>query len=262
MHTDRIDYFIITTTAIIFLLATLIITLLFLYQKKQLSYQRNLEDIKLDFERNLLKTQVEIQEQTFQHISREIHDNINSSLTLAKLNLSTLNWDDSKKIKNSVETSIRILGAAIGNLSDLSKSMNTEMIRELGLMKAVRVELERVKEVLFLNIDYKIKGEPVFMECDKELVIFRIIQEAFNNIVKHANASQVWLELNYTDHFLDVLIKDNGEGFVKDDICNKIENGKSGLNNMQTRAKLFGGRVIVESMPNKGTQILVTVPYY
>lgn len=262
MPSDKLRLLITITTALIFLLAVLILTLLFLYQKKRFKYEQNLNSLKLDFEKNLLKTQVEIQEQTFQHISREIHDNVSLSLTLVKLNLNVLDWEDIQRTKDSVHNSIQILSTAIADLSNLSKSMNTEMIRELGLMKAVKNEIERLKALAMLNIDYKVKGDPVFLQCEKELVIFRIIQEAFNNILKHAKASQVWLELNYSDRFLDVLIKDNGKGFLKEDKGNKIENGKAGLNNMKTRARVFGGQVLIESMPQRGTQILVTVPYY
>ena len=96
---SQIIFFIIIPTILIFLLAGLIITILYFYQKRQIIYEKNLNALKLDFEKNILKTQVEIQEQTFQNISREIHDNISLSLTLAKLNLNTINWNENQEIK-------------------------------------------------------------------------------------------------------------------------------------------------------------------
>jgi two-component system, NarL family, sensor kinase len=262
MQTNQeIIFLIIITTAIIFLLATIIIALLYSYKKRQIAYQQNLNSLKLDFEKNLLKIQVEIQEQTFQHISREIHDNINLALTLAKLNLLTLDWNDLSKTRESVDSSAKILGSIITDLNNLSKSIDTELIKEQGLIKTLNNEVAKLKNMAHLQVNYNVDGEAIFMDSEKELVIFRIVQEAFNNVIKHSKATEIWLELKYDTHFLDVLIKDNGVGFNKSEICSGKKELHSGLNNMQTRAKLFGGNFLLESQPQKGTQILVSIPY-
>jgi two-component system, NarL family, sensor kinase len=259
--THEIIFLIIATTAIIFLLAAVIITLLYFYKKRQTTYQHSLNTLKLDFEKNLLKTQVEIQEQTFQHLSREIHDNINLSLTLAKLNLFTLNWNDPEKTRESVNSSINILGSTISDLNNLSKSINTELIKEQGLIKALRTEISRLKSMAHLSVHCEIKGEAIFMDSEKELVIFRIIQEAFNNIIKHSKATEIYLELDYGNQSLNVAIRDNGTGFNKSEIWSNKNEQHAGLKNMQTRARLFGGSFSLESWPEKGTHILVSIPY-
>lgn len=253
---------IITTTAIIFLLATIIVTLLYFYKKRQITYQQRLNALKLDFEKNLLKTQVEIQEQTFQHISREIHDNINHSLTLTKLNLVTLNWNNIRETRECVDSSINILGSTISDLNSLSKSINTELIKEQGLIKALSNEVNRLKSMAHLNVNYAVKGEAIFMDSEKELVIFRIIQEAFNNIIKHSKATEIRLELDYGNQYLNLIVQDNGIGFNKNEIWSNRRAQHAGLKNMQTRAKLFGGSFLLESWPQKGTQILVSIPIH
>jgi len=93
--------FIIITTLFILILIFFIVFILFLYQRRHISYQKGLEILKSDFEKTLLTTQLEIQEQTFQNISREIHDNIGLSLTLAKLNLNTINWNNAGWLHSS-----------------------------------------------------------------------------------------------------------------------------------------------------------------
>jgi two-component system NarL family sensor kinase len=262
MQTSNSIMLLITISAVlILLLASLTITLLYLYQKRHLAYQHQINLLKLDFQKNLLETQIEIQEQTFQDISREIHDNISLSLTLAKLNLNTLDWLDIESTYNSVKSSTVIIGSAITDLSNLSKSMNPEVIRHLGLLKAVKNEVERVQQLAHMNIQYEVIGEPVFMDCEKELVIFRIIQEAFNNVLKHAKAYKVLLHLNYNADTLDILIKDDGIGFIKEQLTVQTDVTHSGINNMKTRAKLFGGNLLIDTQENKGTQILITVPY-
>lgn len=259
---SEIVLLIIVTTAIVFLLATIIVTLLYFYKKRQIAYQQSLDSLRLDFEKNLLKTQVEIQEQTFQHISREIHDNINLSLTLAKLNLVSLDWNNNDKTRQSVHSSIDILGAAIVDLNSLSKSIDTELIKDQGLLKTLEHETKKLKNMAHLKVNYEVKGEPVFMNSEKELVIFRIVQEAFNNVIKHSKATEIWLKLNYDSDTLNVIIRDNGIGFHKKEIDSSKEDQHAGLNNMNTRAKLFGGNFRLESEPKKGTQIFVSIPYH
>ena len=109
-----------------------------------------------------------------------------------------------------------------------------------------------------LKVEYDIKGEPIFLDSEKEIVIFRIIQEAFNNIIKHARASCIWLELDFHNHFLDILIRDDGIGFTRN-YDNEVS--RAGMGNMETRAKLFGGNLVLETLPQQGTQILVSIPY-
>jgi two-component system, NarL family, sensor kinase len=259
-NSDQIITIVIVSTIIILLLAGLIISLLFSYQKRQIDFQKTIYALRLDFEKNILKTQVEIQEQTFQNISREIHDNISLSLTLAKLNLNTLDWSRVEETAQAVNSTVNLIGSAISDLNNLSKCMDPDMIQNMGLMKAISLEVEKLKGFAHLDVAFMVSGEPIFMDSQKELVIFRIIQEAFNNIVKHSQATRVWLQLDYCTNFLDILIRDNGIGFEKD-ACLANSGEKAGLHNMQNRTKVFGGKLKMEAYPKKGTQILVTVPY-
>jgi two-component system, NarL family, sensor kinase len=232
-----------------------------MYQKRLYYFKRNINNMVLDHEKNLLTAQVEIQEQTFQEISKEIHDNISLSLTLAKLNLNTLDWKNATKLSDSISSSVQIIGTAINELSNLSRSMNSEIIKNLGLHKAIRMELDRVEQIAQIQVHFKVEGDPVFMNCQKELVLFRIIQEAFNNIIKHSNATKVKLFFKYNQEHLDVLIDDNGNGFTPSDI-NYSENVHAGLINMKNRAKAFGGTLDLKSSPNSGTQIRIKAPYF
>src|ERR1700754_1036441 len=123
--------FLITTTGIIVLLAFTILTTSYLYQRKHLIYLQNLDAIKLDNEKNFLSVQLEIQESTFQRISREIHDNISLSLTLAKLNLNTIDWTDTSNAELQINSCLEILSQTIVNLNDMSKSLGIETVNQL-----------------------------------------------------------------------------------------------------------------------------------
>jgi len=260
-HYD-IVLFVMVSTIVIFMMGVFIVTILYLYRKKQLAYDRTIEEIKLDYEKNLLHTQLEMQEQTLQHISREIHDNISLSLTLAKLNLNTLDWNDVVRVKSQIDSSVDQISKSISDLSNLSKGLNSELIANQGLLEVLEKETDRIRTLQQFELEFNVSGSPVFMESQKELVIFRIIQEAFNNIIKHAKATSVVLNLIYDTDHVNVLIVDNGNGFsmnAADD--NKLKGSSAGLSNMRKRALLFNGKTIINSTPGAGTKIQVTIPY-
>lgn len=260
-ETNSIVALIIVTTLLALILFSFIVTLLFIYQKKQMAYSKSIEKLNVDFENNLMKTKLEIQEQTFQNISREIHDNIGLSLTLAKLNLNTIQYIDWEKEKEKIKSSVELIGKALTDLSDISKSLNPEIIYNNGLLKALETEIQRINKTGAYKVNFEIKGEPVFLNSFKELVIYRIIQEALNNTIKHSKANNINIILDYTSNFLLLFVIDDGIGFSTEDFSNSNNyNGRSGLNNIQQRSKIISGDCLIESKRNAGTSIKVTVP--
>src|SRR5262245_13132625 len=133
---DDIIIFLLLTTLLVLIMGGFILSILFLYRKNQLNYFKDLERMKYDYEKTLLHTQLEIQEQTLHTISREIHDNINLTLTLAKLQLNTINVNDEKTIRQ-IHSSIEFVSKAIADLSDISRGLNSDVIIEQGLISAL-----------------------------------------------------------------------------------------------------------------------------
>jgi signal transduction histidine kinase len=236
--------------------------MLFFYQKKQTVYQKNMEGLKSDYDKALLKTQLEIKEQIFQAISRDIHDNITLSLTLAKLNLTTIDQINKEKSTIQVNNSIDLISKAIIDLTDISRCMNSEIISEQGLISALKQETEKLKKLNRYIVAFEVSGNPVFMDAQKELFIFRIVQEAFNNILKHAGAKKIILDMNYTQNYLDFSVTDDGVGFTKS-LTQEIKDHPltAGLRNMQKRAELLNGCYLLETFPGKGTTIKISIPF-
>lgn len=247
----------ITTTFLILTLAGFIFTIMIFYRNRQMIFLENLKNAQANYENNLILSQLEIQEQTFQHISREIHDNISLSLTLAKLQLNTFDWNDREKSAMKMESSIQLLGNSINQLSDISKSLNADIIIQQGLLQALEEEMNRIRQADQFELVFEVKGSPVFMDSNKELIIFRIIQEAFNNVIKHAKASVVELQLDYCPEQLQILISDNGRGF---DPERNRNGGNAGLKNMETRAHILKGEMQVFSSAESGTNLIFTIP--
>lgn len=250
--------FLIVVTGIILFLVAFIITITFLYRRRQQQFEKNLAQTKLDHEKAILSTQLEIQEQTFQHISKEIHDNISLTLTLAKLNLNTLDWDNREKATVKVDSSVELLTQSIAQLSDLSKSLDSDFINQHSLLSAVEEELLRIKKTGALDVNYEVTGTPEYIDSQAELITFRIIQEAFNNIIKHAGAQSATLLLHYNRQHLYITIADNGSGFDPEFAGRKQH---AGLKNMESRIKLLGGEMNLNSEPGKGTTLNFKIPF-
>lgn len=254
---------IIVTSIILLLLLSFITAVLFLYQKKNVVYHKELSDVKNNYDKNILQTQLEMQEQTFQDISREIHDNIGLSLTLAKLQLNTIGYNEQNKAPGNVSSSIDLISKAIQDLSDISKSLNSELIKNDGFYNTLKNETDKICRSGKYMIEFIEEGDIVFLSAHKELILYRIAQEALNNILKHACADSIWIKLKYETSYISLLIKDNGKGFDKHEI-EKYRSGKinNGLINIRTRTLMLGGTLTIESAPGKGTSIFVTAPYH
>lgn len=253
---EGIIIFILISTLLIILLIGFVTYIVYRYQQKQNSYNSDIQNLKSAHENEMLQSQVEIQEQTFENISREIHDNIGQKLTLAKLQLNTVNLNDSKNTSERLHDAVSLISEAINDLSDISRSMSSEIILNNGLIKALEFEVAQLNKSSLYRIALVVNGNPVFFDSQKELVLFRIVQEALNNIMKHAAAREIQLSLNYWENNVEMQIQDDGKGFVNGSGALK----GTGIANMKRRAELLNGQCSVFSNPGQGTQIKIEIP--
>ncbi|HMJ48679.1 MAG TPA: ATP-binding protein [Ferruginibacter sp.] len=254
--TEFIILFILISVILILILVVFITLTVYRYQQRQNIYYKDIESLKEVHQNALLQSQLEMQEQTFQNVSREIHDNIGQKLTLAKLHLNTLNFSNTSQTKLQVEGSVTMISEAINDLSDISHSMSSEVILNNGIIKAMEFEAAQLIKSGKYKISLTTTGNPIFMEANTELVLFRIAQEALNNIVKHANASEIDIRLHYDKAMLILAINDNGKGF-----CVEESRFGTGLLNMKKRANVLKGNLSISSTPKICTQIKMEIPY-
>lgn len=256
----EIGVFILVTTGLILLLIGFIILILFLYKRKQANHYRDLEMQKIDYDKKLLATQLEMQEQTLKHISREIHDNISSLLGLARLNLKNIHWQDEADIRHKVSSSAEQLQRATEDLRYLSKTLNGDTIAQFGLLPAIERELEYIGRLKILETGLELEGEPIYLKDEKELIIFRIIQEALNNSIKHAkSATRLLVKLHFTSEHLLIMVCDDGKSWTESDGRDSHKNG-IGLKNMKQRSHMLNGSFHIDHIPLQGTTISITVP--
>jgi signal transduction histidine kinase len=250
-------------TCLFLVLGVLYISFLFFYQKKKFTHQRELVQLKDMYEKEILKSKLEIQEQTFRNLSQEIHDNIGQMLSLVKLNIGTMDIKNPGILQQKIDDSKLIIGKVIKDLRDLSRGLSSDYISDMGLAGAIGYEMEMARKTGVYEANFSLVGSKYKIEPQKELILFRIVQEVLNNILKHAKATRIDVVLEYAEAWVYIRISDDGEGFDPDNLKAQENNGfGSGIKNMRNRAQLIGATFKIESNPGKGTIIFLQLPLH
>ncbi|MET0300925.1 MAG: ATP-binding protein, partial [Flavitalea sp.] len=214
------------------------------------------------YNQELLTTQLEIQESTFKTIGQELHDNIGQVLSVVKLSLAILPLEKEDPVYEGVYNIRQMLNKAIFDLSDLTKSLHSDRIAQIGLTEAIRFELENIKKTGLIQVAYDAPSDEPIADSQKAIFLFRIFQENINNILKHSKATRVDISIEVTPSGVFLMkLHDNGVGF---DVAAKKDSASStsgvGLKSMVNRAKLIGGEISFQSTPGNGTTVAVTLP--
>ena len=199
----------------------------------------------------------EIQQATLNTISQEIHDNVGQLLSLTKMQLNLIEESPEKDI-NLVRDAKDNISKAMTDLRDLAKGMSSDRIKLLGLFDSVVQEASRINKVGRLQVNVVSSGNKREPEHQKQLVLFRVIQECFQNIIKHAQANHILVTFTYQLDSFDVLIKDDGIGFEYHPGSHSSEG--LGLMNIFNRIHLVGEDVTLNSSPGAGTTVYIKVP--
>lgn len=260
-QTSEVYQFIIIGTLLLLAVGIFIVSFLFFYRRRHHRFIKEKSQMQMEFNQELLRTQLEIQEQTLKNISQEIHDNIGQGLTLAKLNLSLMNANEPLGLAGKIEDSKKLVAKAINDLRDIAKGLNSDNIVAIGLVKAVEYELKMIEKTGSYKTSLEVIGEIKKLTPQKELILFRIVQEVLNNIIKHANGKNIVIIADYSDGHLQLHITDDGDGFDSLSI-NKEDAGSYGLGirNMNSRAKLIGAEFFINSAKGNGTEVKLTIP--
>lgn len=255
-------YFIIVIGAVLaLLLVGFIVSILFLYQRRQHRQEQELARMKEEYEREVLRSQLEIQEESFKTIGQELHDNIGQMLSVVKLSLAVLPMDKEHPAFEPIQNSRQVLNKAMTDLADLTKSLHTDRIAQIGLADSIQFELESLRRTGLVEIDFSISGPEQSLDEQKSIFLFRIFQENMNNILKHAKAKRIDVSLEYTDHDFIMRIADDGIGFdVQAKKNSALSTAGVGLKSIFNRAKLIGAVLDMQSEPGKGTTVTIQLP--
>jgi two-component system CheB/CheR fusion protein len=209
----------------------------------------------------LLRRIVSAQELERQRISRDVHDILGQQLTALRLNLESLKerCGEQAEVKDHIEQTQALAKRLDSEVDFMVWELRPAALNELGLVAASEGFLQDWSKHFGINADFHTSGlSSVRLTQEIEINLYRILQEALNNVYKHAEASRADVLLEYRNRFVVLVIEDNGKGFEASEKMN-LESG-IGLISMRERAALIGGTLEIESSPNKGTTIFVRVP--
>jgi len=213
---------------------------------------------------DLLRQVVSAQEQERQRIARELHDGTGQILTGLGLGLAAAETNipqDQDLAVNQVHELRTLNAKALGELRDIISDLRPSVLDDMGLVPAIKSQLTTFEKRTGLPVKMTINGHRQRLAPEIETIIFRITQEALTNVAKHAQASEVQLELNFQPDELCLQVYDNGVGFDPQLVLkDSAPRHAWGLIGMQERVALAGGRCEIQSRPGKGTHIRVTVP--
>jgi len=216
--------------------------------------------MRLAFETELAKSQLEIQEQTLQTVGADLHDNIGQLLSLTSLTLNSVELQDTAKAQQKIEDAIDLTKQSIKEMRLLGKLFQGEQLINLGLEKAIQYQVNWLEKTGQFKVTYTITGtHSATPNPSTDLIIFRIIQEVLNNSIKHASAGCISIHLHYSEAQLQLVITDNGVGFNTHD--RQAAGSGMGLHNIQKRSGMIGGTVSIKSDAGKGTSTEIIIPY-
>ena len=201
------------------------------------------------------------QEEERAKISRELHDGIGQELTALKMNLDILSTFVGKELspenQERWKEATSIAEQALQDIRELSRLLRPRMLDDLGLFPTLRWYIRSFMKRVNIRVDLELAGDEEKLNPEKQTILFRVVQEALNNVAKHSRATSAVVRLQCNDKEAYLQIRDDGVGF--DPNIRSTESG-SGLAGMRDRVMLYKGRFDVYSEPQGGTQLEIFIP--
>ncbi len=221
----------------------------------RIAMEQKLEEERVLKQKEIAEAVIIAQEKEKHDISRELHDNVNQQLTVAMMYIASAekSLDGGSDL---LKQSSNFIFNAIEEIRRLTQNLVTPLIKDFGLIKAIDSILDdvtAVKEIeLFFESDNFIEDD---IQYDFKLSIFRIVQEAMSNVLKHAHAQKCTIELKRDLQYIFLTISDNGIGFN-----GKTQKSGIGIYNITSRVELFNGTILIETIPSGGCTMSIVFP--
>ncbi|HNR19151.1 MAG TPA: sensor histidine kinase [Bacteroidia bacterium] len=203
---------------------------------------------------------IDAEEKERQRIGKDLHDGVGQLLSAARMNVTNLEniflhqpVQQQINFKNAVD----LIDESVKEVRAISHNMMPNMLIKSGLVKAVREFIDKISSTGKLKIELQTIGLDQRLNLNTENILFRVLQEIVNNIIKHARATEVSIQLIRHDNEMVLMVEDNGVGFDAKKI--RMFDG-IGLKNIQSRVEYLNGTVDFDSQPGKGTTVNIQVP--
>ncbi|MDR2237233.1 MAG: histidine kinase [Chryseobacterium sp.] len=223
------------------------------YKQRKREYMNEIEVKNEIHKRELLATQLEIQQATMQQIGRELHDNIGQKLTLVSLYTQQLLYENKvPEVSERIDQVSQIINQSLQDLRSLSKTLTDDNINQKEIVTLIQEEVDNTNAFKRCHITFEHNFNQLDLGFVHKNVLLRITQEFIQNSIKHANCQNIFIRLNTSeDNLWELSLKDDGIGF---DSTRTSSNG-IGLTNMKNRAAIIGADFRFESKENSGTSL-------
>ncbi|MDZ4756727.1 MAG: hypothetical protein SGJ10_01135 [Bacteroidota bacterium] len=244
------------------LLSSFVVYIIILFRTRRKMFIENEKQLKMDFEKSLLESQVEIREELLKYVAMEIHDNLNQTASVIRLQLISLGQNLPENFRSVVNDSKEQMEKLIGDMKALGVTLKSEKL-SLGFIEGLQQVVQRINNIGRLNIELTNDFDYEFdLDVEKQTFLFRISQEIINNVLKHAKATKLEINITNSANLLMLRYNDDGIGFDKmkffSDPANM--NTNHGLKNLSERCKLISADLDIASTLNKGTKIIIKMP--
>ncbi|TPG45361.1 histidine kinase [Flavobacterium pectinovorum] len=236
---------------------TLLITLLvifFYFLKKKNNYLVEKMESELYFQSELIKTRLEIKDQTLSEISKELHDNIGQIVSVGIMQLNMYINSGKAVQQNELNDLKEVLAKSLDEIRILSRIINKDNLLQNNFIEAIKQDLERIKKLKKIQYKYTLSGQIPEITQEHDLFIYRIFQEALHNSLKHSHSDLFEVNITTTETLFSLEFNDFGIGYDP-----LHTNSGIGLNNMKLRAKLIGATLIMKS-DTAGTTVTIEYP--
>jgi signal transduction histidine kinase len=206
-----------------------------------------------------LRSVIDAEETERQRLSREIHDGIGQSLIALKLRMEGLLYCDEKDLKDNINILKDQFDGTVDEIRRISNNLMPSVLEAFGITIALRNLSEETEEHSGIRVHFQCTGDLEMLSTRVKTYIFRIAQEALNNVIKHSGASLVELKLSRKEDFVIFTVKDDGKGFNVD---RSPQDKGNGLHNMRERVALMTGSIDIRSVIHNGTTITIKIPVY
>lgn len=255
---------ILTAGSVLFLvLAGIVVFVLLFYQKRRFQHREQMVVLKNSMEQELLKAQLEAQEAAFRQIAEELHDNVGQLLSSTKI-LLAITQRSLAQPPGTLQTAEETLAKAIKDLRSLSKSLNKEWLEKFNLVDNLRTEADRINAARMVRVEVEATIDILPLKPEEQVMLFRIIQEALQNCIKHSEAGSISIRIEVVDKIILVGVRDDGKGLPEEIARSGSEeiarSGGLGLLNMEHRTHLLGGTICWQSTANQGTTVSIQLP--
>lgn len=241
-----------------------IIVFVLTHQRRVIQYQLNLQKLKDNQQKLLLRAAIESEEKERKRMAGELHDEVGASLLTVRLYLLQ---EIKKQIPGHGNEVVRaakdLLDDVIGRVRHLSHRLSPELLMKMGLKETLHAMVQKMDLYDRLEISFRAPDNLPRLQAERELAIYRIVQEVTNNILKHAGASQIDFHLFQKGHFLVISLENDGIGFDQPTFETlKNSPGGLGLKNIQSRVNILNANINFEyRKPGKGgTVMTLSVP--